>query len=107
MKGLPGGMQQFLRQANQLQTRMQKLQAELEEREYTASSGGGAVQIKVNGKYQIVNLTISPEVMKSQDAEMLQDLIMTATNEALKTVRETSQKEIGELTGGMAMPGLF
>jgi len=107
MKGMPGGMQQFIKQANQLQTRLTKLQEELGTREYQASSGGNAVMATVNGKNQIVSLKITDEVMKSGDAEMLQDLVMTAVNEALKTAKDTAETETNKLTGGMSIPGLF
>ena len=107
MKGFQGGMQQFMKQANQLQTKMKKLQEELETREYAATSGGNAVTITVTGGNQLKAVNISADVMKSGDAEMLQDLILTATNEALRKAKETGQTEMDKLTGGMAVPGLF
>lgn len=100
-------MQQLMKQANQLQNRMKKLQEELALREYQGTSGGGAVAVKVNGANQVLSLTIDPEVMKAGDLEMLQDLILTATNDALKTAKETGAQEMEKLTGGMSMPGLF
>ena len=105
--GMPGGMQNLLRQANQMQGKMKKLQEELALREYEASSGGGAVTIKVKGESQIQEVKIKEDVMKSGDVEMLQDLIITAANEALKTARETHSKEMEKITGGMNIPGLF
>ena len=107
MKGFSGGMAQLMKQANQMQTRMKKTQDELAKHEYEASSGGGAVTVKVNGEYKMMSLTINNDVMKSGDVEMLQDLILTATNEAVKIARETSQKEMEKITGGMNVPGLF
>ncbi len=107
MKGFSGGMAQLMKQANQMQTRMKKAQDELAKNEYQASSGGGAVTVKVNGEYKMMSLTINNDVMKSGDVEMLQDLILTATNEAVKVARETSQKEMEKITGGMNVPGLF
>jgi DNA-binding YbaB/EbfC family protein len=107
MKGFPGGMQQFLKQANQLQSRMKKLQDELKTREYSATSGGGAVSVTVNGSTQLTTLMIKEDVFKSGDAEMLQDLVLTATNEALRTAKTESDKEMEKLTGGMSVPGLF
>ncbi|MBK9324429.1 MAG: YbaB/EbfC family nucleoid-associated protein [Bdellovibrionaceae bacterium] len=107
MKGFSGGMAQLMKQANQMQTRMKKAQDELAKHEYEASSGGGAVTVKVNGEYKMMSLTINNDVMKSGDVEMLQDLILTATNEAVKVARETSQKEMEKITGGMNVPGLF
>ena len=107
MKGFPGGMQQFVKQANQLQTKLKKLQEELEVREYEASSGGGAVKVKIKGDSEILSLDISEDVFKSGDKEMLQDLVLTAVNEVLKTSKETSQSEMEKLTGKVKMPGMF
>ncbi len=107
MKGFSGGMAQLMKQANQMQTRMKKVQEDLAKQEYEGTSGGGAVIVKVNGEYKMTALTINPEVIKSGDVEMVQDLILTATNEAVKTARETSQKEMEKVTGGMNVPGLF
>lgn len=107
MKGLPGGMAQLMKQANQMQMRMKKTQEELANKEYEGTSGGGAVKVKVNGNYMILSLIIDPEVMKAGDVEMLQDMILTATNEAVKIARDTSAKEMEKVTGGMNIPGLF
>ena len=89
MKGFGGGLQQMMKQANQMQNKMKKLQEELKEREFEASSGGGAVTVKVNGDNMVLAIKIDEEVMKD-DAEMLQDLVMTATNEAIKTAKDVS-----------------
>lgn len=105
--GMPGGMAQLMKQANQMQMRMKKAQEDLAKKEYEASSGGGAVKVKVNGEYNILSLTISPDVMKDGDVEMLKDMILSATNEAMKTARETSAAEMGKITGGMNIPGMF
>jgi hypothetical protein len=107
MKGLPGGMAQLMKQANQMQMRMKKTQDELGTKEYEATSGGGAVKVKVNGNYLILSLTVDPEVLKAGDVEMLQDMIVSATNEAVKTARDTSAKEMEKITGGMNIPGMF
>ncbi len=107
MKGLPGGMHALMKQANQMQTRMKKMQEELAQRTFDGTSGGGAVTIQVNGDNQILNVRINPEVVQSGDVEMLQDLILAATNDALKTAKETSQKEMEKITGGLNFPGLF
>lgn len=105
--GMAGGMQNLMRQANQLQLKVKKLQEELGEREHEGTSGGGAVAVKVKGESEVVALKISEEVMKSGDAEMLQDLIITATNDALKKAKETHASEMAKITGGFNMPGLF
>lgn len=107
MKGFSGGMAQLMKQANQMQTRMKKVQDDLAKQEYEGTSGGGAVTVKVNGEYKMISLTINPDVVKSGDVEMVQDLVLTATNEAVKIARETSQKEMEKVTGGMNIPGLF
>lgn len=107
MKGLPGGMAQLMKQANQMQARMKKAQEDLAKAEYEATSGGGAVKVKINGDHMILNITIDPEVLKAGDAEMLQDMIMSATNEAVKKAREVSAKEMEKVTGGLNIPGMF
>lgn len=107
MKGFSGGMAQLMKQANQMQGKMKKVQEELAKAEYSGTSGGGAVTVKVNGEYKMTSLSINADVIKSGDVEMVQDLVLTATNEAVKIARETSQKEMEKVTGGMNIPGLF
>jgi DNA-binding YbaB/EbfC family protein len=104
--GMQGGMANLMRQANQLQMKMRKAQEELATREYQGTSGGGAVTVTVKGENQIIGLKINEDVMKSGDIEMLQDLILTAANDALKTAKETASAEMEKLTGGMNLPGL-
>lgn len=105
MKGMMGGMAGLMKQANQMQMKMKKMQEELATREFTGTSGGGAVSAKVNGDNKLLSLTIDPEVVKSGDAEMLQDMVVSAVNEALKTAKETSSQEMSKITGGMSIPG--
>ena len=105
--GIGGNMQQLARQAQKLQQQMTKMQEELEEREYEATAGGGVVTARVNGKKELVALTIKPEAVDPDDVEMLQDTVMAAINEALRTATETSEREMGKLTGGMNLGGLF
>jgi DNA-binding YbaB/EbfC family protein len=107
MKGMPGGMAQLMKQANQMQMKMKKTQEDLAKREFEGTSGGGAVKAKVNGDHFLTNLSIDPEVMKAGDVEMLQDLILTATNDAIKNAKDISQKEMEKITGGMGIPGMF
>ncbi len=107
MKGFGGGMQQLMKQANQMQAKMKKAQQELALREYTGSSGGDAVKVRVNGEYALLQVTIDPEVTKSGDLEILQDLILTAVNEAIHVAKQTSEQEMAKITGGFSMPGLF
>lgn len=106
-KGMPGGMAQLMKQANQMQMKMKKTQEELAQRVYESSSGGGAVKVAVNGEYKITNLTIDPEVLKAGDTELLQDMLVTALNDVLKTAKDTSSKEMEKITGGMNIPGMF
>lgn len=107
MKGLPGGMAQLMKQANQMQMRMKKAQEELAKATYEGTSGGGAVKVTVTGDNLISAIAIDPEVIKAGDAEMLQDMVMTATNDAMKKAKETSAKEMEKITGGMNIPGMF
>ena len=107
--GFGGGanMQQLMRQAQKLQQQMTKMQEELEAREYEASAGGGMVSVKVNGKKEVLSIEIKPEAVDPDDVEMLQDMVLAAVNEALRTASETSEREMSKLTGGLNMPGLF
>lgn len=105
--GAPMGMQNLMRQANQLQLKIKKLQDELAERSYEGSSGGDAVRVTVKGENSVTAVQISPDVMSSGDVEMLQDLIMTAMNDAMKKAKETHAAEMEKVTGGMNFPGLF
>lgn len=102
-----GGLQNIMKQANQMQMKMKKIQEELGVKEYTGTSGGDAVIVKVNGGLNVLAITIKPDVMSAGDVDMLQDLIVTATNDALKVARADSEKEMAKVTGGFNMPGLF
>lgn len=105
--GGAGNMQKQMQQMQQMQRKMEEMQAELETKEVEATAGGGAVNITVNGKKEIVKVVIQPEVLDPDDVEMLQDLIMVAANEALRQIEEISQNEMGKLTGGLSIPGLM
>ncbi len=102
-----GNMQQLARQAQKLQQQMAEMQAALDAREFEASAGGGMVSVKVNGKKELLALSIKPEAVDPEDVEMLQDLVMAAVNEALRQAAETIEREMGKMTGGLNMPGLF
>ena len=106
-KGRGNSMQSLIRQANQMQAKMKKLQDELAEKEYQGSSGGGAIQVTVKGENHISALTISQEIFKEGDAEMLQDMITTALNDALQTAKKDQEEEMAKVTGNMNIPGLF
>ena len=107
MGGGPGNMQAMLRQAQKMQEDAQRVQAELEATEYTATAGGGAVSATVNGKHDVTALTINPDVVDPEDAEMLADLVMAAVNEANRAAAKDSEAKMGSVTGGMNIPGLF
>lgn len=102
-----GNMQQLARQAQKLQQQMTKMQEEIEAREFEASAGGGMATARVNGKRELLSLTIKPEAVDPDDVEMLQDLVVAAVNEALREASETMEREMGKMTGGLGMPGLF
>lgn len=105
--GGPGNMNQMLKQAQKMQSDMAALQEDLEQREYTAVSGGGLVEVTVDGKHLIKKLTIKPEAVDPDDAEMLEDLITVAVNEAVSKAAATAEEEMGSVTGGLNIPGLF
>ena len=100
-------MMSMMKQAQKLQAKMMEVQAELANRTVSAQAGGGMVEAVVNGKQELLNLRIDPEVVVAEDVEMLQDLIMAAVNEALNRSREMMAAEMSKLTGGMQIPGLF
>ena len=105
MKGRPN-MGNLLKQAQQLQTKMARLQEELEEKTVEASSGGGMVTAVVNGRHEILSINIEPEVINPDDQEMLQDLILAAINDGLAKARNMVNEEMGKLTGGMNLPNI-
>ena len=108
--GFPGGMgnmNNLMKQAKKMQDQMMKIQEELEEKTVEASAGGGVITAVANGSQEIVEIRIDPEAVDPEDVEMLQDLIMAAINEALRQADEMAQSEMGKLTGGMGIPGMF
>ncbi|MCR5653806.1 MAG: YbaB/EbfC family nucleoid-associated protein [Ruminococcus sp.] len=102
-----GNMQQIARQAQKMQEAMEVATAELEQKEYSAAAGGGAVKVVVTGKLEVKSIEIEPEVIDPDDAEMLSDLIMAATNEALRAANQDKEDTMGALSGGLNIPGLF
>ena len=100
-------MQSMLKQAQKMQEDMAAMQAELEEREYDVSAGGGVVGVKINGRKEILSVKIDPEVVDPDDVETLEDLIVAAVNEAIKKVESVSQDEMSKITGSMSLPGMF
>jgi DNA-binding YbaB/EbfC family protein len=106
MKGIMKGMGNMMKQAQQLQSKMMKLQEELAEKTVESSSGGGMVKVTANGRQQILSIQIEKEVVDPDDVEMLQDLVMAAINDALAKAQEMVSSEMGKLTGGLNIPGL-
>ena len=108
-RGMPGGMNQaaMMKQAQKLQQEMLRMQQEQETKTYTAKAGGGMVSATVNGKHEVVNIEINPETVDPDDVEMLQDMIMAAVNEAMRTADAEAANNMSRLTGGMNLGGLF
>lgn len=100
------GSAQQMAQMQAVQKKMEEVQAQIDEMETSASSGGGAVTVTVSGKKEILDIVISPDVVDPDDVEMLQDLILAASNEALRQMEEISQTEMGKFTSGLGIPGL-
>ncbi|MCR4404307.1 MAG: YbaB/EbfC family nucleoid-associated protein [Candidatus Acetothermia bacterium] len=110
MKGMPGNIQEIMRQVKRAQELLEKKQAELGELRIEASSGGGMVKVVVNGREEVLDIKIAPEVVDPQDVGMLEDLILAALREARAKAKEVAQKEMGGLLGGLGLPnipGLF
>lgn len=104
--GMPGNMNNLMKQAQKMQKQMEEAQAQLDELEITATAGGGAVEVTVTGKHEVTKVKLSEEVVDPEDIEMLEDLIVAATNEALRKVDEASQQSMSKITGGLG-GGLF
>jgi DNA-binding YbaB/EbfC family protein len=96
----------IMKQAKKMQEKMARLQQELETRTVEAQSGGGMVRVLVNGKFEIVSLTIEKDVVNPEDIDMLQDLIAAAVNEGIRKSQEMAQSEMSKITGGLSIPGL-
>lgn len=99
--GMPGNMNNLMKQAQRMQKQMEESTKELEVKEFSASSGGGAVEVTVSGKKELTKVKLSPEVVDPEDIEMLEDLIVAASNEALRKMEEATQSEMSKITGGL------
>ena len=108
-RGMPGGMSQaaMMKQAQKMQQEMLRMQQEMESKTYTAAAGGGMVKATVNGKHEVVDLAINPEAVDPDDVEMLQDMVIAAVNEAMRTADTDSATNMSRLTGGLNLGGLF
>ncbi len=102
-----GGLGNIMKQAQQMQAKIARVQQELETREIEATAGGGMVTARVNGKQQVLDLKIEKDVVDPEDVEMLQDLVLAAVNEAIKKSQDMIQQEMSAVTGGMNIPGMF
>lgn len=105
--GMPGNMNNLMKQAQRMQRQMEEMQKEMETMEFEGTAGGEAVKVVVTGKKQMVSVELKPEVVDPDDIEMLQDLIVAATNEALRKVEELQGKQISGISGGINIPGVF
>ena len=108
-QGMPGGMNQaaMMKQAQKMQQEILRMQEEQEKKTFTAKSGGGMVTASVNGKHELVELTIDPEAVDPDDVEMLQDMVIAAVNEAMRTADAEAANNMSRLTGGLNLGGLF
>ena len=108
-RGMPGGMNQaaMMKQAQKMQQQMLQMQEEMERKTYTATAGGGMVTAEVNGKHQLLNLSIKEEAVDPDDVEMLQDMVIAAVNEAFRAADADAQSNMSKLTGGLNLGGLF
>ncbi len=105
--GMPGNMNNLMKQAQRMQRQMEESQKELETKEFTAKSGGGAVEVTVTGKKEVTKVKLSEEVVDPDDIEMLEDLVMAAANEALRMAEEANAEVMSRMTGGLGMGGGF
>jgi DNA-binding YbaB/EbfC family protein len=104
---MQGQMKNLMKQAQQMQAKLAKVQEELKQREVEASAGGGMVTAVVSGAQELLSIRIEPEIVNPDDVGMLQDLVRAAVNEALKKSREMMTQEMGKITGGLGIPGMF
>jgi DNA-binding YbaB/EbfC family protein len=99
-------MQQAMKQMQKMQAQMARVQEELGDQTVSATVGGGAVKVEITGKLEVRSVTIDPEVVNSDDLEMLQDLVLAAVNEGIKKAQELAEKELGKVTGNIKIPGM-
>jgi len=107
MGGGPSNMQSMIKQAQKMQEDMENLQAELDQREYDIAAGGGAVNVKINGKLEVLSIDMDPEVVDPDAIEDLADILVAGVNEAIKKVTETNNEAMSKITGSLNVPGLF
>lgn len=105
--GMGGNMNNMIKQAQKMQQNMLKMQEEIEQSEFEATAGGGAVCVKMSGKKELSEIKIKPEAVDPDDVEMLEDLILTAVNDVIKQVDNASASKMSSITGGLNIPGMF
>lgn len=103
--GMPGNMNNLMKQAQRMQRQMEENQKEMETKEFAAAAGGGAVEVTVNGKKEVVKVKLTEEVVDPEDIEMLEDLIVAATNEAIRQAEEANAEVMSKMTGGLGLGG--
>lgn len=101
-----GGQANMMKRIQQMQDDMARVQKEVEEAEYSATAGGGAIDVTVNGSHQLLSVKIKPDVVDPEDCEMLEDLLVAAVNEAMRKADDTMEREMGKITGGLNIPGM-
>ena len=101
-----GSRNDMMLKIQKMQEEMARVQQEVEEAEYSASSGGGAVEVTVSGKHEVLSVKIQPDVVDPEDVEMLEDLLIASLNEAIRKANDTMEREMGKVTGGLNSPGL-
>ena len=107
MGGGPSNMQGMMKQVQKMQEQMTELQEDLDAREYDVNAGGGAVSVKINGKKEILSISIKPEIVAPDDIETLSDVLVAAVNEAIRKVEDVNTQEMQRVTGNVSIPGLF
>jgi nucleoid-associated protein EbfC len=102
-----GDMNKMMKQVQKMQADMAKMQEELKDKTVEATAGGGVIKVVANGQHEVIQITISPEVVDPEEVEMLEDLVTAAVNEALRKAQEMVSEEMAKITGGMKLPGIF
>ena len=105
--GMPGNMNNLMKQAQKMQRQMEEQQKELEAKEFTATAGGGAVEVTVNGRHEAVSIKMAPEIIDLEEPEMLEDLIIAAFNESVRKANDAMEQGMERAKGGLSIPGLF
>lgn len=103
----PQNMNAMIRQAQKMQEQMEELQSDLDAREYEVKAGGGAVTVKINGKKEILKISLAPEIVDPDDVESLEDVLTAAINEAIRLVETTNSEAMSKVTGGLGIPGVI